>query len=332
MLQNDVQTDMSVGRHESATSWSCTTLRYFSRPYFVLLPAALAVFCMSPLQVCGEEGPFATQPSVLDEYKSDAGEFDVAPIHGVTEPIQYASVTAPIEATVTSVPVHEGDRVSEGDVLAVLDDRVARASVEAARVAAKRTASSQLADAQVRFAESYLKRLETADKGAVSEVEVSEARASLERAMASAEAAKEELQQAKANLELEEAKLDAHTIRAPFDGHVVRVHASPGDLTTINNPIVEVANTSRLKAELFLPFDWYGKLKAGHEYTLWAGAPLNQPVRARYIYGEPRIDAASNSFRTVFEIDNHDLKFPAGFSARFEKPGLLTTKPIDSPH
>ena len=219
----------------------------------------------------------------------------------------------------TYVLVKDGEHVETGQILAVMDNRIARAAVHAARAAADRTAEIEHSKHALALARSLFARqsvLQDAQAGA--EFELDQARAQRDQAEATLAAALETQLQAKRNLELEELRLESHSIRAPFDGLIVRINATVGTTLTPSDKLLTIVCLDSLEAEMYLPLQLFGELQAGKSYRLWAFAPVNRSVQARLTHVSPMIDPASKTFRCVFTIDNRDHHLPAGFGVRFD--------------
>ncbi|MBN2295030.1 MAG: efflux RND transporter periplasmic adaptor subunit [Pirellulales bacterium] len=250
---------------------------------------------------------------------------------GIARPSQRATISAPMQGVLVQVPVKGGDHVKKGQILAVMDNRIAKAAVNTARVAADRTAEIDRARHALALARSFLARhvaLKDAQAGA--EFELEQARSQRDQAEAILASALEARQQARRNLELEEVRLESHNIRAPFDGQIVCVEATVGTMLTPKDDLLTIVCLDSLEAKLYLPLEEFGRLKKGNYYSLWAFEPVNHPVRARLTFASPMIDPASKTFRCVFTIDNKKRQLPAGFgvcldlshseSVREEKP------------
>ncbi len=239
--------------------------------------------------------------------------------HGIARPGQRATMSAPLQGMLVEVLVEGGEEVSKGEILAVINNRVATAAVNAARAAADRTAEIDHAKHALALARSLFARhnaLQDARAGAAFELE--QAKAQQDQAQATLAAALEAQLQAKRNLELEQARLEAHSIRAPFDGQIVHVEATVGTTLTPSDKLLTIVCIDSLEAELYVPLELFGELQIGKSYQLWAFAPVNGPVQARLAFASPMIDPASKTFRCVFYIDNRDRQLPAGFGVRFD--------------
>ncbi len=239
--------------------------------------------------------------------------------HGIARPCQRATMSAPLQGMLVEVLVKAGARVKKGQVLAVMDNRIAKAAVNAARAAADRTAEVDHSKHALALARSLLARhsaLQDAQAGA--EFELEQARAQRDQADATLASAIEAQLQAKRNLELEQSRLEAHTIRAPFDGEVVRIEATVGTTLTATDKLLTLVCMDSLEAELHLPLELFGELHPGQSYRLWAFAPVSGHVGARLASASPVIDTASKTFRCLFTIDNRDRRLPAGFGVRFD--------------
>jgi multidrug efflux pump subunit AcrA (membrane-fusion protein) len=97
---------------------------------------------------------------------------------------------------------------------------------------------------------------------------------------------------------------------------VTRIPAEPGISLTTETPILLLAQITNLEAQLYLPMEYYGKLKVGQSYPLAAAEPVDRTIQATLRNIDPIIDPASRTFRCVFAIPNTDESLPAGFSVR----------------
>ena len=248
---------------------------------------------------------------------------ELIPIPGIMRPIRQVTMASPMEGMLMVVHVREGQRVSAGDVLATIDDRVSQAAVNVAQAVADRTADLRNACEELKFSESLLERLlalKSANGG--SDFELLEARTRVEQAQAAVASEEEGQRQAKRQLELEQARLEAHNIRAPFNGQVVRIFAYEGTTLTRDDQLLTIIRLDQLEAELHIPLDLHSQLEVGRSYGLIAGPPLNGRLQARLVFMAPLVDSATQTFRCVFTLDNLDQKLPAGFTVQLDMPSL----------
>lgn len=239
--------------------------------------------------------------------------------HGIARPCQRATLSAPLPGMLVEVLIKPGDQVKRGQKLAILDNRVAGAAVNAARAAANRTGQIEHARHALELAQNFLARqaaLQDAQAGAAFELE--EAKTQRNQAKANLASALEMQLQARRNLELEEARLEAHTIRAPFDGEIIRVEATVGTMLETSDKVLTISCLEPLEAELHVPLELYGELTVGETYRLWAFMPVNRALHAELTHISPVIDTGSKTFRCLFRIDNEDRNLPAGFGVRFD--------------
>jgi len=235
----------------------------------------------------------------------------------VVRPGRDVTLAAPLDGRLGTVLVEEGERVEANEVLARMDDGVARASVELARVEAGNAATVRRAKAELGLALKQLARLErSAASQAATANELDEARTAVERSEAALQDAEQRLETARARLTLEEARLEEHAVRAPFDGVVLRVDAEVGAALNLAEPILRVVSLDELEADLHLPAAMIGSLEAGDVVTLAADKPVGVAIQATVASAEPLIDTASGTFRCVVKIENPGAALPAGFLVR----------------
>ena len=236
-------------------------------------------------------------------------------LHGVARPLQNAVLSSLVPGRIMTIHVAEGRRVSVGDPLVSLDDRLAQAQVEASRREAAQVAMLERAELAYQQAERRLSRLEQAAlQNATAAFEIEEARSLKEQSRADRDAAKEAIAVAEANLTMAEEQLRRNTIYAPFDGVIVQIHQKQGAAVDASLPVVTLASLDTLEVEMYVPSDRFGSIRNGSTVKLSAGAPVNTDLSAKVCSVSPVIDSASNTFRCVLQIDNTAAGLPAGFS------------------
>ena len=251
--------------------------------------------------------------------QSDLQVLDMLP--GVVEPKEAVDIAAPRDGVLMKLLVAEGRSVSKNQVLAIMDNRVTTAAVSVATGVAGRQAEIELAEIHLQTTQRFLKRVEQAHQHqATSDVELDDAREEYEKAKSELAQAREQQRHAQAVLELERARLDAHNVRAPFDGRVLRVTGREGQSMTRSDGLLKLANIKTLRVDLYVPVQWFRKLEVGDQFWLSADAPVEREIPALLVAYEPVIDAGTNTFRCVFEIENQDESLPAGFVVRLVQP------------
>jgi len=136
---------------------------------------------------------------------------------GVIEPADKSSISFEVSGNVQEVLINVGDKVSEGQKLAVLDKRTYTLNVEAAEAALGR-AKVQLADKRNDY--DRFRRIRGKDPGAVSE-------ASLDQSAAAFESARKEVSYTTSQLNLAKRDLEKTVLLAPFDGVIADRYVEP---------------------------------------------------------------------------------------------------------
>jgi RND family efflux transporter MFP subunit len=180
--------------------------------------------------------------------------------------------------------IEVGQKVGEGDVLAVLDDQDYRLAVQAAE--------QQLAaaTANARQAESDRKRLEALKiDGSVSIADEEHAQSAAQTTRAAAEAQTRQL-------ELARNQLDYTVLRAPRSGVVTAVRFEAGQVVAAGQPVVSIANEGEPEIVIDVPEDHLESFKQAR-YRAWlASAPTEKfDVSLREL--SPQAAAQTRTFR-----------------------------------
>jgi len=241
---------------------------------------------------------------------------------GIAHPLQLAEIAAAADGPLWKLNVAEGEVVSCDTVLALIDNRVAVASVIAAQSSADRQAMLNSANAKVALAEQFLNRIQqAASKKAASGLEVDEASSRLAEAKAALQEGQESQRDAISRLKIEQARLDTYEVRAPFSGTVIKIYPHLGETVSRGAPIIKIADINRLRADLYVPLSLVSAQRIGETVELRADLPNRPLLDAKIVFIAPLIDAATQTIRIVVEIDNTTNQLPAGFAVRLSQTG-----------
>ena len=259
--------------------------------------------------------------ATVPTHRSDvASEVEMLP--GIAHPLQVAEISAAADGPLWKLLVAEGDPVSADTVLALIDNRVALASVIAAQSSADRQAMLEAAKAKVSLAEQFLSRIQqAASKKAASGLEVDEASSRLSEAKAALQEGLESQRDALARLKIEQARLETYEIRTPFEGTVIKIYPHLGETVSRGAPIVKIADINRLRSDLHIPLSLVASRRVGEFIELRADLPGSPLLNAKIVFIAPLIDAATQTIRVVVEIENSNKQLPAGFAVRLSQSG-----------
>ena len=197
---------------------------------------------------------------------------------GTVESVRHASVGSKVVGRVTDVPVREGEKVTEGQVLAVLDAR---------------EAISQLQEAQAKLdlAHSDLARARRLYKGG----HVS--RAALDQAVSASQAAESAVEGAKA-------RLDEHFILAPFTGEVLRSvqQIKPGDMVGANENLFLIGDPSSLEINAEVDEEDIPRIKPGQTALIRADAFAGEVLKGTVNRITPHGDPVARTYRVYISL------------------------------
>jgi membrane fusion protein (multidrug efflux system) len=235
---------------------------------------------------------------------------------GVVEPIHQITVQPLIEGRIASIEVSESQRVSTDQLLICLDDRLAQAEVSMAEKAAAQTGKLQFAEAELQRSEITLNRLlRVSDHHAIAARDLEDARFAVAKAKGNLKIAQDELDALEMDVQRARLNLLEYSVRAPFPGVVSKIRVSAGQTVNRQTVLMTLVDTSRLRVELSVPLDQYQRMEIGQNYRLPTESPIDNGVMAVLVAVDPTVNAGTNTFRCVFEIDNADGALPAGFLA-----------------
>jgi RND family efflux transporter MFP subunit len=217
-----------------------------------------------------------------------------------------------------SVSVKLGDRVNDGQPIAVIEDREIREQVKQAE------ASFEVARASVRQREADLKFAETALERARSLFErqllpkqgLDDADARYQAAVAQVDLARAQFAQAQARQDELRITLANTIIRAPVNGFIGKRYLDPGAYASQNTPVVSVVALSTVRMVANLVEKDVSRVRQGTAGEVEVDAFPGEKFNGRVARVAPLFDAATRTAQMEIEIPNPSYRLKAGMYAR----------------
>jgi RND family efflux transporter MFP subunit len=236
------------------------------------------------------------------------------------EPAQTVEVGSPGTGLLEKVLVRRGDRVTQGQVLAVLESRAESAATELARLKAEAKGPQEAARHKMEFAErKFQRRSEMAAQKLGSLQERDDAEAELAQARAELLLAQEAVQQARQEHQQQSSMLDLRSVRSPFHGVVVDQMLWPGEIVDGSGnkrAILKLAQLDPLRVRVIVPMKLFGTVKPGTRVEITPELPAKSAHAATVRSVDRLVDAASGTFTIVAEMTNRQLEVPAGMRCK----------------
>lgn len=210
-------------------------------------------------------------------------------------------LAATVEGRIADVKVNAGDQVSEGMIVAMLDDKAAKNALAVAR-AGLGAAAADASSARIEHAlakDRASRRVGTVNVGGedvaiVSKEEQAQVGYAAKAAGARAAAAGSGAAERAARVEQLRTLLGETQLKAPFSGVVAARYADPGTYVRPGMPIVRIISSSELKVRFAVPEEDARRIHAGQSYV----ATLDgRPIPAMVTAVAPEVEASS---RMVF--------------------------------
>ncbi|MBL8327586.1 MAG: efflux RND transporter periplasmic adaptor subunit [Rubrivivax sp.] len=232
-----------------------------------------------------------------------------------------ADIGTAVTGVVAAIRVDRGDVVKRGQTLVLLEQDVERANLQAASARSAIEAELRSAEASLLLARDRHDRMASlADSGAVSQINIEQARAEREVAEQRVQQAQGQRKVALQEMSVAQAQLSQRTLRAPFDAVVVDRLVHEGERVE-DKPVLRLAQLDPLRVELVLPSSRWGQLKKGDSMSLVPDLPGASRLLATVTHVDRTLDAASNTFRVRLTLPNPGHAIPAGARCRAEGLG-----------
>jgi len=234
---------------------------------------------------------------------------------------QTARLAAQVIGRVQQVLVREGESVSAGQTLVILDDATLKAGAEQAQAAVKAAESQQFAaQANADLAASTLARYrELQSQKSVSPQEMDEVTRKAEAANAQVEALRAQTSAMKAQQASSRATLGYTRIAAPFAGVITSRMVDPGALASPGLELVQIDSSGPLRLETTVAESAIAFVRRGMRIRVSVGSAPSTNSIGTVSEIVPAADSSSHSFLIKIDLpSSKDLR--AGTYATAEIP------------
>ncbi|MCX2778495.1 efflux RND transporter periplasmic adaptor subunit [Microbulbifer thermotolerans] len=229
-----------------------------------------------------------------------------------------ATVSSEVMGLISSVDVEEGMYVTEGQVLARLDDSKAKVNLAFAQAQVKVLQARQ-ASIIANLEEARRQRIRYAglrDKDYSSQAELTRSEATVASLQADLASARADIEVAKIEVERQREHLEDHTIRAPFSGVVTQKNAQPGEIVAPSSAgggftrtgICTIVDMNSLEIEVDVNEAFIGRVSPGQKVIANLDAYPDWDIPATVVAIIPTADRAKATVRVRIGIDGKDAR------------------------
>ena len=286
-----------------------------SRRWLWLILGALALILLAAAASAFRDRKVEVE--VASARKPVNGPAGVLNASGYITPRRRATIAAKITGRVTSVMFDEGTRVSEGQLLATLDDSDARRALDSAK-ADRDSSQAAIADyeVQLRNAEIELRRAQQLVKeGVQTQQALDTAVMTADSLRAKINLAKQQVAGTEARIREQQQAVDNCTIRAPYAGIVVSKDAQVGEMVSpvsagggfTRTGIATIVDLHSNEIEVDVSESYIAKVQANQPVTaiLDAYPDWSIPAKVRTVIPTADRQKATVKVRISFTDDSH---------------------------
>jgi RND family efflux transporter MFP subunit len=262
------------------------------------------------------------------------GSGSVLDASGYVTARRQATVSAKITGKVTEVLIEEGQRVTEGAVLARLDDTEARAQLTLARaqLAAARSQEGEIRALLAQAERDYARQQELHARQLIAAQALDAALAQRDTLRARLASNVEQVRVATESVTVAQVQLDNTVIRAPFGGVVVAKSAQPGEMISpisagggfTRTGIGTIVDMDSLEIQVDVNEAFINRVTAGQPVEATLNAYSDWKIPGSVIAIIPTADRSKATVKVRIAIKARDARIVPDMGARV---AFLTTAP-----
>jgi membrane fusion protein (multidrug efflux system) len=225
---------------------------------------------------------------------------------GELHAIDRADISAEVAGKVTQLIRDEGDTVTAGEIVILIDPQRWELEVASAEAA---VAEAKAAHQEAVREHKRLLKLET--QGAASSARLDSAATALEAAISRQRAAA-------AALGMANRSLDDSKVAAPFPGTIALTYVNRGEFVSPGTPLFILISSDPLEVIFHLSEVDSGRVAIGNPVSLGIAAYPEEAFIAKVSFISPEIDMRSRTLRVKAEVENLDGRLRPGLFAHVD--------------
>ena len=243
--------------------------------------------------------------------------------------LQSAVLASTRSGIIDRIDVLDGDFVPAGLQIAQIRDELASAEVATADLKARNDVDLRYAVKLSELAQLEYSRALALNKeipGAQSELAVKNLKIAAERALLQIELASHTLEVSKLELEAARISLAGYSVKAPFEGVILRVQKSVGESVQEGEPIADLANLHELRVEGFLPLEVAWMVRRGQPVEVQVEIPAieleveNVRFTGEVVFVDSEVQEVSQKVRVWAKVTNSKGLLKSGLMATMRIP------------
>lgn len=255
---------------------------------------------------------------------------DTLAVNGTVQAIDLLSIAPQASGLqIRQILLREGNAVSAGQAIAILDDATLQADLRQAQAqltvsqaqVSQQQASLAQAQASLAEAQSNLDRIQAlADRGAVSQQELTRQRTETVNARESVALARAEVESAEAGVRSQQAAIDRlqtqlsqTTVRAPVAGVIAERLATVGDVSSPGTPIVTLIQNNQLELVAEVPQAQLDQVAIGAPVAITSTTDSRIRLQGTVRSIDPVVDADTRVATVNITLPTSELLKPGMF-------------------
>lgn len=221
---------------------------------------------------------------------------------------------------IEDILVETGDRISEGALIAILEDSTIKAQLEEATAAlAAAEAGVRQSEVNLEVLEMDVSRMEELYKAkAISKQQLDHTNAQYKAAIEAKKLADAQVERARAVLNQLQIAYNDHKIYAPMSGFVAARYAERGSLASASQPIIRISQEDELKIICSVTEKDFPAVKKGMKAEITVDALPGRVFEGVVSLISPTIDPATRTAEIEIHIPNEKCELRSGMFARIK--------------
>ncbi|HEY7872194.1 MAG TPA: efflux RND transporter periplasmic adaptor subunit [Rudaea sp.] len=269
---------------------------------------------------------FDVQAATATAPAANGGDTAVLQATGYVTARREATVSAQISGTIVDEHVEEGEHVTEGQVLAHLDDSAQRAALAQAS-AQWQAAQAVLAQFQAQLAQGQRDLVRAQDlvgRKLVSTQSAEAARTLVVTQTAQLESQRKQVELARAGVQAAQVQLDYCTVRAPFKGVIIAKSAQVGEIVSpfsagggfTRTGIATIVDMDSLEVDVDVNESYINRVQADQRAQAVLDAYPDWTIPAHVIAVIPTADRGKATVKVRIALDQKDARVLPDMGAR----------------